>query len=602
MSFIIRRISHTEDGREIVRATTLDKPTLSIGRAAENDIALPDLRVSPVQAKITQLDGRRVTVNAVDTLGFELDGRTTQRANIDAHRGAELRFGNHRITVALDAKRAILLTVERAESDADSDREHDEALTFSLRSKLPGKRASAWTLAIAILLAFLAWPIASFYARAQADHRSIYAMTANHSWSSGPLSTAHHGLENNCEACHQQAFVSVRDDSCRACHKDAHDHAPADRIVHARAKPGIGGQFLWAVAKTFNKPGPGACVDCHTEHEGAGPMQPTAQAFCTDCHATLKLRLPDTKLANAGDFGTAHPQFMPLIATAPGEQPLLKRVSLDAPALENNGLKFPHKLHLDPLGGVARMAQTLGTARGYGQALDCKDCHTPSADGTRFQPITMERNCQACHSLAFDRIGGTVRTLRHGDPKQMMADLRALFRSTPPDRPLELGGMAQHRPGDYAARMVTSTYAAAAATRPGSGDAAVRAVFSPGGACYDCHTVTPPGVNGATDWTVTPVHQPMRYMLHGWFDHAAHKTEKCASCHAAAQSTKASDLILPGIKTCRNCHAGEGAIKAKVPSSCGLCHSYHGATDAPWRPSRGYSPAIAARMSPWKSE
>ena len=28
----------------------------------------------------------------------------------------------------------------------------------------------------------------------------------------------------------------------------------------------------------------GRCVECHTEHEGAGDMAPTAQKFCTDCH------------------------------------------------------------------------------------------------------------------------------------------------------------------------------------------------------------------------------------------------------------------------------------------------------------------------------
>lgn len=602
MSFIIRRISHTGGGREIVRTETIDRMILTIGRAAENDIALPDLRISPSHATMTRLDGRRITVSALDTLGFELDGRTAERANIDAHKGSELRFGNHRITVSQDRDANIVLTVEKAESDTDADREHEEAKAFSLQQKLPGKRAAAWALAAIILMAFLVWPIASFYSRAPADQRSIYAGAANHSWSSGPLSAAHHGLEAKCEACHARAFVSVRDDSCRACHKDAHDHAPAARIAHARATPGIGGQLLAAVAHNFGKPGPGACVDCHTEHEGAGPMAPTAQAFCTDCHTSLTSRLPDTRLGNAGDFGTAHPQFRPLISVAPGPKPRLVRASLDSQPTEANGLKFPHKLHLDTRGGVARMAQTLSGQAGFGQTLQCADCHTPTADGTRFQPISMEKNCQMCHSLAFDRIGGTVRTLRHGEPRQMMADLRALFRSTPPDRPLELGGMARRRPGDFAQNQVGQAYVSAAVTRPTTGDAAVRAVFSPGGACYDCHVVTPPGVDGKTDWAVTPVHQPIRYMMHGWFDHAAHRTEKCATCHNAGQSTKASDLILPGIKTCRNCHAGEAAAGAKLPSSCAMCHSYHGATEAPWRPSRNYSPATAARMSPWRQQ
>jgi len=77
------------------------------------------------------------------------------------------------------------------------------------------------------------------------------------------------------------------------------------------------------------------------------------------------------------------------------------------------------------------------------------------------------------------------------------------------------------------------------------------------------------------------VNQPMRYMKNGWFDHAAHKTESCESCHAAPKSSKASDLLLPGISSCRDCHGGEKA-KADVPSSCALCHSYHAGDGAPW--------------------
>ena len=162
-----------------------------------------------------------------------------------------------------------------------------------------------------------------------------------------------------------------------------------------------------------------------------------------------------------------------------------------------------------------------------------------------------------CHSLSFETIGGTMRTLRHGQPDQVIADLRAYYRSTAPARPIELGGMARRRPGDYAEGRIYHAYFGAAATRPGNADAAIRAVFSKGGACYDCHVVTPPGSNGATTWRITPVNQPMRYMMNGWFDHAAHRTEKCESCHAAPKSSAATDLLLPGIATCRTCHGGE---------------------------------------------
>lgn len=595
MSFLISTVSQTADGRRIVRATEVAKDRVAIGRNAENDIALADLGVSPQHAVVERRDDRRIAVTASGTLDFSVDGRRTTSATIDAARGAEIGIGGHRITVARDDKGRVTLSIERVELLADSAEERDEARAFSLRPLLPGKRASSWVLVVAILAAFLAWPIWSFTQSRAEDRRNVYTLQADRNWSSGPLSIAHHGLEGQCTACHQQAFVSVRDTSCTACHKDTHDHAAANRLAGGRAPLDFQAGLLRQVAASFNKPGPGACVDCHTEHEGAGPMRPTPQAFCADCHATLKSRLTDTKIANAADFGTAHPQFRAAV-TPPGGA--LVRMSLDTRPTDFNGLKFPHKLHLDTRGGVARMAQTLKAPKGYGDALACADCHRPTADGVRFLPVDMERDCAACHSLAFDRIGGTVRTLRHGDPKQMMADLRALYRNTGPASPPQLGGMARRQPGNYAQGKVYHAYFGAVAARPAGGDAAIRAVFSKDGACYDCHVITPPGVAGATDWTVMPVRQPARYMMNGWFDHAAHKTEKCESCHAARASTDAQQLLLPGIKTCRSCHAGEGAVRAKVPSSCALCHSYHIGDGSPWRPRRSIPRSIALMSHP----
>lgn len=584
MAFRIRQITRTAAGRDIVRERRIEQAVLTVGRAAENDLHLPDLAVAPVHARIERLDDRRVRVTAATSLEFEIDGRKALTADIDAAKGAELGLGGHRITVAREDG-DIVLTIERVEALSDASEEKDEARVFSLAGLLPSRRASAWVLALLVLAAFLAVPIWTFAQHKPGeDHRSIYALKAQHSWSSGPLSQAHHALEQNCEACHRQAFVSVRDDACRSCHVDVHDHAPAARIADARAQPGLGGRILASFARAFNRPGPGACVDCHVEHEGAGPMPPTRQAFCTDCHATLKSRLGDTRLGNAADFGKAHPQFTPAVMTTAGADPVIRRVSLDMNPRQETGLKFPHDLHLSTTNGVAQMARRLAGRYGFGQSLQCKDCHQPTADGTRFQPVEMERSCGMCHSLAFEKIGGTVRTLRHGPVDQVIADIRAYYRAGGPS-PMNLGGMAsRQRPGAYAPG---GEYHASFANpvRPGSADGAIRAVFSRGGACYDCHSITPPGTNGAANWTVTPVHQQMRFMLHGWFDHDAHRTEKCESCHAADQSRSASDLLLPGIKTCRNCHGGEGS-QAKVPSSCAMCHSYHQQPGAPWRSRR----------------
>lgn len=562
MAFLIRSVTVTADGRQIVRDTRVEKDVLGIGRAAENEVSLPDLSVDPRHARIEMRDGLRVAVIANGTLGFASDGRVTRSTTIDAGKGAELAFGGHRITVSADGG-DVVLTVRRVDAVSDAEEERDEASAFSLKGKLPGRRLTAWLLVAAVLIGFLAVPIWGFL---KGPEKTIYEQQAQHSWSSGPLSAAHHSLENNCESCHVQAFVSVRDEACSSCHKDVHEHAPPDRIAGARAKPTAWKSFLQTVAKTFGKPGPGACVDCHTEHEGAGRMAETKQAFCTDCHATLRQRLGDTKLPDAGDFGTAHPEFRPTYGQT--------RVEIGAQI--PSGLKFPHDLHLNKTGGVARMAQTLRGQYPFGDALDCKDCHTPTSDGVRFKPVEMERNCGMCHSLAYDNVGGTVRKLRHGDVSAAIADLRASTQRAP--RPAALDG-GRRRPGEYAQRQVYSAYFGPAAQR--GSDYAVRLLFSPSGTCAECHTITP---SGGT-WTVAPVVQPNRYLQHGWFDHAAHRTEDCASCHKAGTSGSSADLLLPGIETCRTCHGGE-ASKAAVPSGCAMCHSYHADDGAPWVPSR----------------
>ncbi len=603
--FLIRRISTTADGREIVRDAPAPRAVVTVGRAATNDIALTDLGVDQEHVQIERTSDGQVLVTATGPTPILSGGRKRRQFTIDPANGGEVGLGSHAITVTRESTGEVVLTVQRIGPISKAAEERDERKIFTLAGLMPDKRNTAWLLALSVLIGFLAVPIwaalqkqppiiaqaangkqlTATEAMNRATKTTKVASTADGSWTSGPLSQAHHALENNCEACHTKPFVSVRDETCQSCHKDVHDHAPAARLDKSRETPGVGGQMLANVAKAFGKEGPGSCVSCHTEHEGAGPMPATAQAFCTDCHTSLNKRLTDTKLPNAGDFGTQHPQFRPLVGVVPGDKPIMARASLDGRPTDNSGLKFPHKLHLDARSGVSAMARRLKVSKGYGDVLECADCHTPSADGTRFQPVDMEQNCEACHSLAFDKIGGTTRTLRHGDTAQMIADLRAFYRSTSPSRPVELGGMVRRRPGAYAQGQVYNAYFTAASSRGSAGDAAVRAVFSPGGACYDCHIVKAPGA-GAPDWSVVSVNQPMRYMMHGWFDHSAHTTEKCESCHAATKSTKATDLILPDLKSCRSCHGGE-ASAAKVPSGCAMCHSYHAKQDAPWKPRQG---------------
>jgi len=250
--------------------------------------------------------------------------------------------------------------------------------------------------------------------------------------------------------------------------------------------------------------------------------------------------------------------------------------SLDANPRENSGLTFSHKLHLDPRGGVAKMAASLAGERGYGaDGLACRDCHRTTEDGVRFRPIAMERDCEACHSLVYDKVGPTFRKLRHGDLDQAIADLSVAGNTVQP----VVTGRA--RPGVYGAGQPNF----ARFTRPAGGGLAA-GMFGKDGVCGECHAATMTAGRPA----IVPVRLPARYMAHGWFDHAAHRQTSCAECHGAAASSSSADVLLPRQAQCRTCHVGEqGAASAaalfaptgKVPSACAMCHVYHPTGSAP---------------------
>lgn len=602
MSFVVRQIALKSSGEEIVRSSAFDIRELTVGRDSACAIHLPDLAVNPVHARITQGANGVLTIAANTDQPFEVNGRSTLRAEVDPAVGAELAFGGHRMGITRDAESgAPVLTVRRVEAVSDSAEDKDIGTVYTLKGLLPGKRMSAWAFALLVLVAFVAFPLYSYVTykplAMQQDARRPDGFHADKTWSSGPLSLSHKALDGDCQACHTDAFVAVTDKACLTCHtKDAHDHvADKARLAKARGEPGGMAALQRAVAGAFNRPA-GRCVDCHTEHEGAGAMPATQQQFCTDCHEGMKGRLPDTKIADAADFGTAHPQFRPALVSGVSDgKPQFRRVAWSPSMQEDNGLKFTHGQHLSRTNGIAQMVRRMPGKFTGKDALQCSDCHKADATGTRFQPVKMEQSCQSCHSLGFDRIGGTFRTLRHGEPELVVADLRAFYRGTAPARPANLSGMARRVPGDAAQQSSAADYARAVRFYPGGADQAIAQVFSKGGMCNDCHVVTRDGPAATAGFAIRPVVQNDRYFRKGWFDHKAHVQSDCAECHTgAATSNRASDLLVPGMDGkggCRTCHVGgEGAklatspVKDPVESSCAMCHSYHMDAGAPWVP------------------
>jgi len=67
-----------------------------------------------------------------------------------------------------------------------------------------------------------------------------------------------------------------------------------------------------------------------------------------------------------------------------------------------------------------------------------------------------------------------------------------------------------------------------------------------------------------------------RWFSNAEFDHQAHRMLACVSCHAAIpNSRKTSDVSLPGIALCRQCHKEGGTSRQAAEGRCFECHSYH---------------------------
>lgn len=564
MSFLIRTIDFTAAGREIIRERVVDQASLTIGRAAECDIHLPDLAVEQRHVRIDLAGDGTLSVAALGTLGFALDGRAVNQGSVDPRTGGEIALGAARLAIAREDDGKTSITIRQIVADEGKG---DALRGFALASVLPSKRAMSWMLAGAILLLLLLVPVASHLLRTPAKPdptgKTAGSVLMDSAWTSGELSLKHHTLENNCESCHVNAFESVQDETCVSCHKDTGDHAPMGRLAKGSPALSPGDALQWKIAEGFGKEGPLGCVSCHSEHEGPVRQPAGGEAFCSDCHKTLDTRLTDTALANAHDFGKAHPQFRPIYFASFGAAKPVRAAPGGKP-VERSGLKFPHDVHMNARGGAARMAISL---QQYGNPLECKDCHSLTPDRIGFKEVKMEDACEGCHSLVSGRTaGGGFSKLRHGDVKDLAEDLARI--STGPRSPV---GPARQRPGQLGS---AATPYRADFGRPVRAYIGLSNALSVGGVCTECHLPTT-GPTGQAD--LMPVNLPDRFLSSGYFNHEAHKKEKCTDCHAADTSRVASDLLIPDLKSCRECHLGAAAVKTKkiVPSDCAMCHAYH---------------------------
>ena len=219
----------------------------------------------------------------------------------------------------------------------------------------------------------------------------------------------------------------------------------------------------------------------------------------------------------------------------------------------------------------------------------CNNCHRPDADQKGFAPVQMERDCASCHSLSFATPGG-VRQLPHGEPGQVVAALMAWQGRGP----IAGSGTSRRRPGQIGEGGPGGGGSPAGASAVNT----VGGAFGPRGACFDCHTIfRTPTIR------FTPVRLPGDFLSRGAFDHSVreHRIDRlgqpsCAQCHAAATSGSATDLLLPSVSECVECHGQTTARSpTPAPADCETCHSFHAPSHPAPRPPR---PNFSARPRP----
>jgi hypothetical protein len=383
-------------------------------------------------------------------------------------------------------------------------------------------------------------------------------------YSMGTMSAPHAVFAQKCSACHAADTISFRhpvtDQACLACHDGPIHHADQEFTP--------------------------SCSSCHVEHQGRIRLTAVRDSSCAQCHANLSTRLGAPHFVRTIRSFTRHPEFAPL------------RDNFSDPG----AIKFNHRLHL--------LGNLLGPS-GRRVNLACDDCHRPGtphgswpygapgveavtfSGGAQFSPRaaipfeaahfttatqkrtelaymappTYANTCFSCHALQFDaRFPDSV---PHDKPEIVHAFLVKKFQdyiSTHPDavrEPIALPRL----PGQPVAQN------AHAVTREGwiSEQVASAEDLLWRKTCAECHTLTFSAGNSLP--AIAPSRITTRWLPHANFSHDAHRMVTCVSCHAGVESSQlTSDVNLPSVRVCRECHAARASA---APAGCFECHTYH---------------------------
>ena len=427
--------------------------------------------------------------------------------------------------------------------------------------------------------------------------------------SPGKVHSVHAAWEHDCSVCHEPLSPTssrnglqemlkagpVSDKLCQNCHSGPPHHPGREKESEV-----------------------GSCSSCHVEHRGRhSQLSQVSDSLCTNCHANLEQHTEDHKPVYENKitgFDIDHPQFK---IGPPGQRRELG--SKDNPPRDPGKLKFNHKLHLTEgltvgwkldridKSMLERYKKLQPPGRNKNEDLvhlKCGACHqldgaeAPKAaaigdpgrtTGEYMQPVTYEQHCKACHPLTFDPAVPNVEVPHLLQPAEVRRFLwgvyageevkkRAPDKKPAADRPLPGHNLTREELDEMRARMSGNVNAAESALYVKALDKAVKGAFTGKPMCALCHQFDwPPGEKLPKE--ILPTDVPRVWFPHSKFTHKAHRMAGCLECHDAEKSTTNTDILLPGIENCQECHRPAGVEDGKkvggVRHDCVACHRYH---------------------------
>lgn len=547
MRYLIRFLTHGASGSVEHYDKIVDGDSITMGRATDQVLHLKDRRTQLRHCRLEAKDGS-VRLTSWTLAGVTVNGLSTRDVKLKV--GDEIEVGSNILRIIEPPDGIDFALTFELSPDASSDHLVSQWGSLGLAQAGWNKRRWSWGLALAVVVLALLIPasvlihpgIASFL-------RATPVLPDDGLWLAGPLHNKHSGAGDDCQVCHVSAFSRVADQACVACHT-TNRHIPMD-------------------SKSVAVLGQSRCASCHLEHNEPPELVNRDQGLCADCHADLPAGV---ELGAATDFLGQHPDFRPslLRPPLPGDDAAewtVQRVALDDPGLiDRSRLKFDHSIHLD--------AKGLATPDDR-RVLVCADCHQVETGGARMLPVSMDEHCSGCHTLNFDP-DDPEREVPHGEPGKVLQVLIEYYSARLLGDDPEATGRRLRRPGQALTRADRDRVAGEARIKA----LAVAQDIFERTTCANCHEVSSNGEGGAVPWRVETVKLTREFYPRAVFSHRAHDTEAtdCGLCHAAADSESSSDVLMPGIATCRECHGSALARRnhsGQIASTCIMCHRFH---------------------------